>query len=59
MLQRIVQDSFPFSVIVSGLCSTMFQYGPLVRHFDVVVFADIPVDVGGDLIVSLYVHRLC
>ena len=59
MPQRIVQDSFPFSVIVSGLCSTMFQYGPLVPHFDVVVFTDIPVDVGGDLIVSLYVHRLC
>ena len=33
----------------------MFQYGPLVRHFDVVIFADIPVDVGGDLIVSVYV----
>ena len=59
MPQRIVQDSFPFPVIVSGLCSTMFQYGPLVPHFDVVVFADIPVDVGGDLIVSLYAHRLC
>ena len=50
MLQRIVQDSFPFSVIVSGLCSTTFQYGPLVPHFDVVVFADIPVDVEATLL---------
>ena len=59
MPQRIIQDSFSFSVIVSGLCSTMFQYGPLVRQIVGGIFADIPVDVGGDLIVSLYVHGLC
>ena len=28
----------------------MFQYGPLVPHFDVVVFADIPVDVEATLL---------
>ena len=27
----------------------MFQYGPLVRQIVLVIFADIPVDVGADL----------
>ena len=37
----------------------MLQHGPLVRQIDVVIFADIPVDIGGDLIVSMYVHGRC
>ena len=37
----------------------MFQYGPLVRQIVLVIFADIPVDVGADLIVSMYKHGRC
>ena len=53
------ENSTGFIFIFCYCLWSMLQHGPLVRQIDVVIFADIPVDVGGDLIVSMYVHGRC